>query len=132
MSDLELFQKNLPILKIQASLISLLWTDCFKECSIPSAPLLDTNYLPGHPPQPQCALTWFTASDDDDDGHTSDVQCFLLCSEIDEQPKEKLPKISTHPLVHWINGEKRAVQLTKDRVSSPILTSTFKKFKFLT
>ena len=132
MSDLELFQKLLPILKIQASLISLLWTDCFKECSIPSAPLLDTNYLPGQPPQPQCALTWFTASDDDDDGHTSDVQCFLLCSEIDKQPKEKLPKISTHPLVHWINGERGAVQLTKDRVSSPILTSTSKKFKFLT
>ena len=73
MSDLELFQKILPILKIQASLISLLWTDCFKECSIPSAPLLDTNYLPDQPPQPQCALTWFTASDDDGDGHTSDV-----------------------------------------------------------
>ena len=96
MSDLELFQKLLPILKIQASLISLLWTDCFKECSIPSAPLLDTNYLPGQPPQPQCALTWFTASDDDDDGHTSDVQCFLLCSEIDKQPKEKITK-NIHP-----------------------------------
>ena len=39
-----------------------------------AASLLDTNYLPCQPPpNPQCSLTWFKASSDDDDDYDDDV-----------------------------------------------------------